>query len=334
MTSDLPPEKRSAALLQERVRRVFQELPGALAGGEEPVHQLRVTTRRLRVALPLLAREGDGRRLRRVLRVLRQLTRAVAPARDLDVLAGLLEDHLAALGATAPEQRTLLGRLRADRSRTRRQLAEALLDLDIDGLRRGLRRLLRPGPADPGTALARALTYREAQAAALLRGFSQVGDRFLPDALHALRRRVRRLRYAAEVEDVVRGEGCRAPALWKRLQEAIGAIHDRQVLAHWLDEQARSAETRGRAPLARAARRERRFVIGEARKLHAAFLETRPADLALRALEASARRRGRLGAVAPDAGSASGWNGEGRIDAARDHPPRDRGATRDAGDPR
>ena len=166
--------------------------------------------------------------------------------------------------------------------------------MDIDGLGRGLRRLQRRGPADPGTVQTRVLAFRETQAAALLRGFSGVGDRFLPDALHALRRHVRRLRYAAEVEDVVRGEDCRAPLLWKRLQEAIGALHDRHLLAGWLEEVARSAEARGQAPLARAARGEKRVVVGEARELHAAFVATRPADLALRALDASARRRSRL----------------------------------------
>ena len=59
--------------------------------------------------------------------------------------------------------------------------------------------------------LARARALREKEGAELLRGFSQVGERYRPDALHALRRRVRRLRYAAEVEDVVRGDDVAGP---------------------------------------------------------------------------------------------------------------------------
>jgi len=293
VTLGTAPEQRAAALLRERARRVFQELPGALAGNEEAVHQLRVATRRLRCALRLLARSERSRRLARALRVLRQLTRVIGPARDLDVVVGLLEDRLAALAARSLEQRALLGRLRAARARGRGQLAPAVLDLDIDGLRSGLRRLQQRGPGEPEAVLARIGSYRKAQAETLLRGFSAVGDRFLPDALHVLRRRIRSLRYAAEVEDAVRGEDCRAPALWKRLQDAIGAIHDHHVLARWLDAQARTAEARGQGPLARAARSERRVVIAEARREHAALVRARPADLALRALEASARRRGR-----------------------------------------
>jgi CHAD domain-containing protein len=211
--------------------------------------------------------------------------------RDMDVILGLYEDRLATFKAASAEQRALLSRLRAARARSRAQIAEEVLDLDIDGLRRDLRRLLRRGAADSATVLVRVRALREEEGAALLRGFSQVGERYLPAALHALRRRARRLRYAAEVEDVVRGEESRAPVLWKRLQDGIGVIHDHDVLAGWFEEQARLAEARKSALLARAARRERRALIGLGRLLHRALLESRPADLALRALQAMARGR-------------------------------------------
>jgi len=89
----------------------------------------------------------------------------------------------------------------------------------------------------------------------------------------------------------VRGEESRAPALWKRLQDGIGVLHDHHVLAGWFEEQARLAEARDNDLLARAARRERRAFIGLGRLLHRALLETKPSDLALRALQAMARGR-------------------------------------------
>jgi CHAD domain-containing protein len=285
------PDDRAALLLEDRVKRVFRELPGAVAGQEEPVHQVRVAGRRLRVALPLLARRGEGRAVRRALRVLRKLTRTVGEGRDLDVILGLFEDRLAALKSASAEQRALLSRLRAARARGRGQVADRVFDLDIDGLRRNLRRILQGGAADSATVLTRVRALREEEGAAILRGFSQVGDRYRPAPLHALRRRARRLRYAAEVEDAVRGEESRAPALWKRLQDGIGVIHDHDVLAVWLEEQARLAEARDNALLARAARRERRALVSLGRLLHRALLETKPADLALRALQAMARGR-------------------------------------------
>jgi CHAD domain-containing protein len=283
------PEERAVVLLRDRIRRVFRELPGALAGEKEPVHQVRVAGRRLVVALPLLARRADGPRVSRARKVLRRLVRAVGQGRDLDVLVGLLADRLGAAGRTTAEQRALLSRLRTARARARRAVTETVLDLDIDGLRRHLRRLQRQGPADSTTVLARIVAVREAGGAELLRGFSQVGDRYRPAELHALRRHARRLRYAAEVEDALRGEDSRAPALWKRLQDGIGALHDHHLLALWLEEQARAAEARGQASVARAAHRERLHFTREGRRLHALLLEVRPADLALRALEAMAR---------------------------------------------
>jgi CHAD domain-containing protein len=291
VTAQSARDDRSSLLLEDRITRVFRELPGAVAGQEEPVHQVRVAGRRLRVALPLLARKGDGRTVSRSVRVLRRLTRAVGAGRDMDVVMGLFQDRLEALRTTSAEQRALLSRLRAARARSRTQVAENILDQDIDGLRRNLRRLLREGAVSAPTALVRIRALREGQGAALLRGFSQVGDRFLPDALHSLRRRIRRLRYAAEIEDVVRGAETRAAALWKRLQDAIGVIHDHHVLAGWLEEQAHAAASRDNVLLSRAALRERRAFLGMARLLHRALLEMKPADVALRALMAMARSR-------------------------------------------
>lgn len=288
-TRNTAPESRTAALLRDRVRRVFRELPGALGGEEQAVHQVRIAGRRLRVALPLLSCKGRGRRQRQALKVLRQLTQEVGAGRDLDVFRGLLEDRLADSRPATAEQRVLLSRLRAARGRARHQAAEAVLDLDIDGLRRNLRRLLREGAADSVTVLARVVALREREGQALLRGFSQVGERHLPAALHALRRRIRRLRYAAELEDAVRGEASRAPVLWKRLQDAIGVLHDAHQLTAWLEEQARSAEARGNAAIARAARRERRVSLADGRRLHRELLAARPADLALRALDGMGR---------------------------------------------
>jgi CHAD domain-containing protein len=291
VTPSPAPDDRASLILEDRVKRVFRELPGAVAGQEEPVHQVRVAGRRLRVALPLLARKGGSRPVTRAVKVLRQLTRAVGEGRDMDVILGLFEDRVATVRSASAEQRALLSRLRAARARSRSQVAEDVLDIDIDGLRRDLRLVLGRGAASSTTILARVRTLREEEGKELLRGFSRVGERHRPEELHALRRRIRRLRYAAEVEDSVRGEESRAPVLWKRLQDGIGVLHDHHVLAGWFEEQARLAESRNNGLLARAARRERRALIGLGRLLHRALLETKPSDLALRALQAMARGR-------------------------------------------
>jgi CHAD domain-containing protein len=282
---------RAAHLLHDRIKRVFKELPGAVIGKEDPVHQLRVAGRRLRVALPMLALKPRGKRVRRALSVLRDLTRTTGAGRDLDVLLELFERRLRATGEVSREQAVLLRRLRAARTRSRRRLTDGLLDQDIAGLRRDLRKLTRQEAADVFTVLARVRAIREAQGAALLLGFAEVGERYDPEALHALRRRARRLRYAAEIGDALRGEESSVPAVWKRLQDAIGALHDCHVLAGWLEEQAAAAEARGGDVLARAAREEQAALVAEGHRLHRELLESRPAELAAGALDAMGRGR-------------------------------------------
>lgn len=278
------PKEDSAALLRERVRRVFREFPGALAGEEEPVHQVRVAGRRLRVALPLLARKSKGRRLRRARRILNELTRAAGTGRDLDVLVGLYETRLGKLETPSSEQRVILRRMRAARSRSHARLADGILDLDIDRLRRDLRRIRAKGTADAATVLERTQEVREKQGAALLKRLAAVGSTYDPEALHALRRRVRLLRYTAEVDDRIRGVDSGTSDTWKALQDAIGALHDVHVLGGWLERQVRRAQDRGDRTLAAAAEAERSLFEAEGRRLHRKLLASAPGEMIAGAL--------------------------------------------------
>jgi CHAD domain-containing protein len=270
--------------LKERVRRLFREFPGALAGEEEPVHQVRVASRRLRVALPLLASKARGRRVKRARAILGELTRAAGTGRDLDVLVRLFERRLAGLDTPSTEQREILRRLRVARNRSRSHLADGILDLDIDRLRRDLRRIRARGPADATTILERIREEQEQDGRELLEGLAAVGGRYDPETLHALRRQIRRLRYTAEVDDAVRSGESGASTAWKKLQDAIGALHDAHVLAVWLDELARRASARGQRSLAAAARTERTVFEDEGRRLHRELLRTRPTEIVVQAL--------------------------------------------------
>jgi CHAD domain-containing protein len=282
---------RSSPLLKHRIRAVFKHLPKGLAGGEESIHQMRVAGRRLRVALPLLARKPEGRRVRKALGVVRDLTRTAGGSRDLDVGLLLFEERLQAIPKPGPEQLLLRRRLRGARTRGRARMAEALMDLEIAGLRRHLRRIVSRGAEDVFTVLARLRELRDREGAALLAGFSELGERLDSEALHLLRRRARRLRYSAEVRDLLRGEESGAPALWKELQDQIGGLHDRYVFCGWLRDQEKAAVARGQTALAKAARAERRFFVEETGRLHRALLESRPAEVVGHALDAMGQTR-------------------------------------------
>lgn len=252
---------------------------------------MRVTARRLRVALPLLARKPAGRRVRRAQGILRALTRAGGGSRDLDVSVALLQEHRAGLAAVSPELKLLIRRIRAARTRSRRRMADDLLDLPISRLRRHLDAVVARRGEGAFTVLVRLREFVEAGRRDLVTTLDKLGQRFDPAMLHKLRIRARRLRYVAEVMDALRGQPSGAAPLFKQLQERLGHIHDAHVLSAWLGRQAALAEARGVDALAAEARRLEGHFHEASRLQHAEFLELRPAELLARALEAMSPAR-------------------------------------------
>jgi CHAD domain-containing protein len=280
---------RVSPLLQQRIKAVFRRLPKSLAGSEEDLHQMRVAGRRLRVALPLLARKPEGRRVRRSLRLLRRLTRTGGLSRDLDVGVALFEEELARSSLT-PERRVLRMRLKAARGRSRARMAQALLDLEIARLRRDLRVLARRG--DGFFAVLRRLREtRDAQGAEALAIIAALGDRFDPVELHRLRRRVRRLRYAAELSGALKGQVPPAATEFRALQDRLGALHDTYVLSEWFARQSGACRLRGEASVAEAAAALQAHFLEASRSQHRAFLALPPADVVARALAAMGQSR-------------------------------------------
>ncbi|HUG54617.1 MAG TPA: CHAD domain-containing protein [Vicinamibacteria bacterium] len=298
---------RVTPLLQQRIKTVFRRLPKALAGSEEDLHQLRVGGRRLRVALPILGVKPGGRRVRRSLRTLRAITRAGGIGRDLDVAVGLFEEELAR-APLAPERRLLRRRLVAARARARARMAEALLDLEIARLRRDLRVLSRRG--DGFFAASRRLREtRDRQGAEALAIIAALGERFDPVELHRLRRRVRRLRYAAELSSALKGQPAPAAAEFRALQDQLGALHDAYVLSGWFTRQAGASRARGQGPLGAEAASLAAVFLEASRGHHRAFLALPPAEAVSRGLElmgsssGAALRAGAGGERGPETGT-------------------------------
>jgi CHAD domain-containing protein len=277
---------RPGGILKERIRVLFRHFPKALAGEEEPLHQMRVAARRLRVALPLLAKKPGGRQVRRALTILRSVTRAGGGSRDFDVGLGLFEERLSILSEPQKELRDLRSRLRSARSRSRRPLAEGLLDLPISRLRERLAEIVAGGGPDVFTVIGRVEGVAEKERRRSAAILVTLGDRFDPAELHQLRIRARRLRYVAEVSDAIRSQTSGAPAMLKRFQERLGRIHDAAVLGEWMGRQAVLADRRGALALAGAARRQQDLLLKEARRQHTAFLAEGPTATLHRALGA------------------------------------------------
>jgi CHAD domain-containing protein len=125
----------------------------------------------------------------------------------------------------------------------------------------------------------------------ILESLEALGDRFDPAALHRLRIRMRRLRYAAELAEKLTGQATEAPALFRQLQDALGLVRDTYVLSGWMGRQAAVAAARGQADLAEAARAEEAFFLEASHEHHRAFLAQSPAAAVRRGLEAMGASR-------------------------------------------
>jgi CHAD domain-containing protein len=276
----------AVAMLRRKARTLFRHFPAALTGDEEAIHQLRVSGRRLRVALPLLVAKPDGRRSERASRLLRQLTRAAGGSRDLDVLLQSFDEHLRSLPGRSEEQKLLRHRLANARRRSRERMVDTLLDLEISRLRGDLAGLIARGGPPPFLVCERFATLSARECQFLHDGFTNLGARLDPEKLHGLRRHARRLRYAVEVFDQIRSFESAATKPWKTLQDLIGVIHDHHVLAEWFDGQAKNDRGRGKDTLAAVASDEADWARATIHRLHAEFLAADPLAIVARGLAA------------------------------------------------
>lgn len=202
----------------EMVRSLREQLAIAREGRDpEGVHQVRVLSRRLDVWLRL----GGWRVLRDDLRWLRGVA---GPARDLDALAtmSLPSDVHAAVVA--------------ERARAQPALRDVLSSPRVGGLLDALA-VLPPVAADDAAR----------RTAALLRRAVKLGRRLHPDdpdpeALHRLRRAVRRARYAIEL-------GGGKAKRFVGFQDAFGAVNDKVVLLRRLERHADPGTVSWRAEL-------------------------------------------------------------------------------------
>jgi CHAD domain-containing protein len=198
-STDVAAARRAA--LREALEQVVANVPGALAGRDpEYLHQLRVGTRRLRAALHAFRgtmRESDARALRRALR---RLAAVAGPVRDLDVAAPQLPAEL-----RAPAGR-------------RRRAAHAALRRVLGAWQPWLLPRGRAAPRRPLPDFAREVLERLDRKA--LRRGGRI-DWARPGKRHALRVRLRRLRYACEFF-----QGAFAPGAAERLIDSLKALQD------------------------------------------------------------------------------------------------------------
>jgi CHAD domain-containing protein len=234
-----PPAPSPFEELRGRLRHQLAEIerhdPGTRLGRDpESLHDMRVGVRRLR-ALLRAGRElvaGDTVELDEQLK---ELGRILGEVRDLDVLLARLDAEAAELGGEDTKRAaSLLAALRTERSGSRSRLLGALRSDEYLALLDGTARTIDELEPSGSKATLDELTGKAA--AKLRKAVRKLPDMPANEELHAVRKKGKRARYAAELagqKELVK----RA----KKLQDVLGEHQDAVVAAERLRELAAGA---------------------------------------------------------------------------------------------
>jgi len=232
------------ACLSEQFGAVLHHEPGAWEGLDpEGVHQMRVATRKIREAFRLFRDFLPPRSLAALNREFRWLACALGNVRDLDVY---LLDFEAYTAAISPREASHLSAYRAElagqRDAARENLLRALRSKRYERLTSRFRGFLARGPSAAALRSGDTPTIRESarklvrrRLRRVLRDGGRIGRDSPPEALHDLRIRCKRLRYAYEFFQPVYGKRLAKPIrAVKKLQDVLGTHQDACVASERL----------------------------------------------------------------------------------------------------
>jgi CHAD domain-containing protein len=248
-----PARDHILALMREQLEAIRAHEPGARAGADpEELHRMRTAVRRLRAILGATREMFDPRWLGGLRGELDWLGTVLGGLRDLDVFRQRLREELGSLKrARRVAGRVLLDRLDAERARAREAMLAAfespryvklldLLDKAVEHPRVVTAELSLPAIA--------AGQFRK-----LRKAVKALPESPSDDDLHAVRIKVKRARYAAELAQITVGRPAeRFVARAKKLQDILGEHQDAVV-----------AEERLRGLVARDAGRPERALAGK-----------------------------------------------------------------------
>jgi CHAD domain-containing protein len=135
----------AARVIEVRAAEVFEHSAGVLDLDDvEPVHDMRVATRRLRAALEIFEPCFPRKRHRKALKRVKVLADALGERRDLDVEIALLEGFAVDVAAKDREALTaLVGNLRGRQRKANDGLAPFVTAKRLKKLRRRLAKLVK-----------------------------------------------------------------------------------------------------------------------------------------------------------------------------------------------
>lgn len=263
----------AAAALAATARAAWREWRAAATaarkhpGSHQRVHRFRIATRRLLALEELLTTTARGHPLRDQLG---PAFHAAGQVRNIQVASARLDSVPDPTGTARAVARAARKRLPA---RVRR-FARRLESLDRSGLHDAVRRLRdRTRPVDGSPVAprgqARALTAALHRYAAARRQLAVAARRIRPNstdrAVHALRLRLKRVRYMRELLAAPAGAATASVQLLANWQRSLGAIADQRAMLRLVDSRDARSAARARelaALRARLLRAERRRIAG------------------------------------------------------------------------
>ena len=284
----------SELIIRQRLSALSRTLPGARKGDVQAVHQARVATRRIREALPLVARGRTGKSLKKSVR---KLTRALGPVRELDVALMNLDQ----LRNSGDVSEAAIARLRQliteERQRLGAEMVRLISHFNLEKFQKRAVEAVAHGPEPSGSRdprrVAAALGRAARRAEGLRAAIENAAGIYLPDRLHQVRITVKKLRYALEIAQDLSGSRATARVrTLKRVQDLLGRMHDLEMLI------ARTRAVQGRSEasnLSLSADLDRlvRRLENECRRLHARYMNERKA--LLRICDYVSAREARIG---------------------------------------
>lgn len=236
----MKPRNARDRLLHRRVRAFERALPEARDGDAGAVHKARVASRRVREALPVVLADVPSKKVRRLARGFRRVTRALGPVRELDVTLGVLETTAAECPEAAASLLVLANDLQVERDERRQEMLGSLEHVDTDRLvskvaARVGRDAGRPGGATQSVSRAVLAVRVVRRVRKLQQAMTAAGALYAPEPLHAVRVATKKLRYALELAYDLRLLSSRRPLRQlERNQDTLGRLHDLQVLGERL----------------------------------------------------------------------------------------------------
>jgi CHAD domain-containing protein len=220
---------RVRARIEEQYGEILRHDPGVRVGDDpEDLHDLRVAVRRLRALLraadPLLVPEWSGR----LRDELKWLGNELGPARDLDVLLERLRGEAAGLGEDEASFAEVLSRLESDLAEARGRVLAALGSERYAELLESLAAAAAAPHARELDAPLEDLAGREFKG--LSKEVDGLGDDPSDEALHRVRIKGKRARYAAELAEPVVGKRAKQfIRSAKSFQDVVGEHQDAVV---------------------------------------------------------------------------------------------------------